>query len=48
MGKAARDFERDPESDHASTDDDYVVTRIDHLANEISPAGIFKGLEHGH
>jgi hypothetical protein len=34
MRKAARDFERDPESDSATTDDDYVVARIGHLIFE--------------
>ena len=28
--KPSRDFERDPEADCASTDDNYVVTRIRH------------------
>ena len=32
--KAARDFERNPESDHTTADDDYVVARIAHCAYE--------------
>ena len=38
MREAARDFERDAESNHTTTDDDYAVTRIGHCLEDCTVA----------